>query len=68
MVGARGDEDRVPFLEWDTGPVDLERSAALDDHVDLVVGVRLLVIRLRGDECVDAELEARRLVRDLISA
>jgi hypothetical protein len=30
--------------------------------------VWLLVVRLRGDEHVDTELEARRFVSDLISA
>jgi hypothetical protein len=60
VVRAGRDEDGLPFDEWNGGAVDLERSAAFEDDVDLVVGVRLLLVWLWGDECVDAELEARR--------
>jgi len=68
MVGAGRDEDRLPFDERNGGSVDLERSAAFEHHVDLVVGVRLLLVWLWSDEHVDAELEARRFVGDLVPA
>jgi hypothetical protein len=48
--------------------LDLERPAAFEDVVDLVVLVRLLAVRLRCDEDVDADLEAWRGVDDLVAA
>jgi hypothetical protein len=68
MVGAGFDENRVALLHRHWLAFDLEHAASLEDDVDLVVLVRLLVVGLRGDEDVDAELEARRLVDDLVAA
>ena len=47
---------------------DLEDAAALEDDVDLVFVVRLLSVRLGGDEHVDADLEPRRAVDDVVAA
>jgi hypothetical protein len=41
-----GDEDGVPFAQLELLPFDVERSSALEDGVDLVVGVQLLMIGL----------------------
>jgi hypothetical protein len=46
----------------------LENAAPVEHDVDLVVGVRLLAVELRRDEDVDADLESRRGVQDLIAA
>src|SRR5579864_2972798 len=68
MISARGHEDGVAFPQLDRLALDLESSAAFEDDVDLVVLVRLLPVGLRGYEHVDADLEARGLVYDLVSA
>jgi len=68
VVGARGDEDRLAFLDRDLLVLDFQRAAAFEHDVDLVVLVRRLVVGLRGDEHVDADLEARRAVDDLVAA
>ena len=47
---------------------DVERARAVEHDVDLVVLVRLLPVRLRRDEHVDAELDADGLVDDLVAA
>jgi len=44
------------------------RTTTSENDVELVVLVRLLAIRLRGDEDVDAHLEPRRLVNDFVAA
>ncbi|HEV2590618.1 MAG TPA: hypothetical protein VGU02_01875 [Gaiellaceae bacterium] len=43
---------------------NVEGAAAFEHHVDLVVGVGLLVVWLRGDEDVDTDLKSFRLVDD----
>src|SRR5204862_7781539 len=62
------DEDRFPDLHRHTLVSNLEHAGAVEPDVDLVVGVRLLAVRLRGDEDVDAELEPGRLMDDLVAA
>src|SRR5581483_5171679 len=68
VVGARIDEHGVPLRDRHGLALDLEDAAALEHDVHLVVLVRLLAVRLRRDEDVDAELDARRLVDDLVAA
>ena len=67
VVCVGGDEPPA-FDEWNGGSVDLERSAAFEHHIDLVVGVRLLLVWLWSGENVDAELEARRFVGEFVLA
>ena len=55
-----------PAVRWLA--LDLEGSFAFEHDVDLVVGVRLLPVRFRGNQDVDADLEAGRLVDDLIAS
>ena len=68
MLGAGGDEDGVPLAKLDLLTLDFERASAFEDDVHLVVGVRALVVGLRRDQHVDADLEARRGVDDLVAA
>ena len=68
MLGAGGDEDRVALAELDRLAFDLQRAAALDHDVDLVVLVRLLAVGLGRDQHVDAQLEPGRAVDDLVAA
>src|SRR5207249_7019479 len=68
MIGSGRHEDRVALAELERLALDVEHSRALEHDVDLVVGVRLLAVRLRGDEDVDADLEAGRVVDDLVAA
>ena len=56
------------LLERRRDALDLEHAAALEHDVDLVVLVRLLPVRLGRDEHVDADLETRRGVDDLVAA
>ena len=67
VVGPCRDEERAAFLERRLHAFDLQDTAALEDDVDLVVVVGLLAIGLRGGEHVDADLEARRAVDDLVA-
>jgi gamma-glutamyltranspeptidase / glutathione hydrolase len=68
VLGACGHEQRHAFRERSRSVLDLEHATALQHDVDLVLVVRLLPVRLRRDEDVDAELEARRAVDDLVAA
>ena len=68
MLGAGLDEHGVALGELHRLALHLERAAALEDDVDLVVGVRLLPVGLGRDEHVDAELDPRRGVDDLVAA
>ena len=68
MVGACLDKERVAFGDRKRLSVDVERPAAPQDDVDLVVVVRLLAVGFRRDEHVHAELEPRRAVHDLVPA
>src|SRR5262249_12154662 len=68
MVGAGLDEHGVAVLDRHGRAFDLEDAVALEHDVDLVIGMRLLPVGLRRDEHVDAELEAGRLVNDLVAA
>jgi hypothetical protein len=68
MVGASLHEHGASFRDRHGLALDLEDAAAFEHDVDLVVLVRLLAIRLGRHKHVDAELEARRFVDDLVAA
>jgi len=68
VVGARLDEDGVAFLHRHGRPLDFQHAATFEHEVHLVVCVRLLAVSLRCDEHVHAELEAGRVVDDLVAA
>jgi len=68
VVGAGLDEHRVAFLDRHLGSFHGQDAAALEHDIYLVVLMRLLVVRLRRDKDVHAELEAGRIVDDLIAA
>jgi hypothetical protein len=68
VLSAGGDEDRLSLRELDLLALDRQHSGALEDDVDLVLLVRLLAVGLGRDEDVDADLEPRRLVDDLVAA
>ncbi len=68
MLDACLDEDRLAFAKGDRLPHHLEDAAAFERNVDLVVLVWLLAVGLGSDEDVDADLEPRRLVDDLVTA
>ena len=68
MLGPGGHKDGLALLELHRLPFDLEHAAPFEDDVDLVVLVGLLTVGLGRDQHVDAKLEARRGVDDLIAA
>jgi hypothetical protein len=67
MVDACLDEDGVAFFHGHLRPLDGEDARAFEHDVDLVVFMRLLLVRLRRDEHIDTELEAGGLVDDLVT-
>jgi hypothetical protein len=68
MLGAGLDEDGVAFGHGKNLTFDFERAASFDDDVNLVIGVRLLRVRVRRDEHVDADLEPAGTMDDLVAA
>jgi hypothetical protein len=62
--------ERTPpaLADLDLLALDLECAPPFEDDVHLVVHMRLLAVGLRRDEHVDADLEAGRLVDDLVPA
>jgi hypothetical protein len=68
VVGAGLDEDCCPFTNGNVVPLHLENARAFENHVELVVLVRLLTVRLGRDEDVDTDLEAFGRVHNLVSA
>jgi hypothetical protein len=68
MICPRRDEDRLPRCDRDVTSLDGENAVAVEHDVDLVVIVRLLLIRLGRDEDVHPELEAGGRVDDLVPA
>ncbi len=68
MVGPCTDEDGASLRELDRLALDVEDAAPLQHDVDLVPLVRLLAVRLRGHEHVDADLDAGGLVDDLVAS
>src|SRR5262249_16441032 len=68
VFGTRAHERALTLAQLEELAFHVERAAALEDDVHLVVVVRLLAVRLRRDEHVHAEFEARRLVHDLVAA
>ena len=68
VLGLGRHEDRLPLRELHALALELEGAGSLEDDVDLVVFVRLLAIGFGSDEDVDAELEVRRGVDDLVAA
>jgi hypothetical protein len=67
MVGPGLDEDRGPFTDRNLLELHLEHTCPFEDDVELVVLVRLLLIRLGRDEHVHPDLEAGGLVDDLVA-
>src|SRR6266545_1706575 len=63
VIGAGRHEGRLPFLDRNGLAFDREDPPTLE----LDVLVRLLAVRLRRDEDVDADLEPRRAVNDLVA-
>ena len=57
-----------PTFTGTCSPRDVEDAVAVEHDVHLVVVVGLLPVGLRRDEHIDAELEARGLVHDLVAA
>ena len=68
MLGARRDEQSHSIAERRRGVLHLEDTASFEHDVDLILVVRLLPIGLRSNEDVDADLEPRRAVHDLVAA
>ena len=54
VLRMRRDEDRLSLHDGYRCTLDLEDAAAFEDDVQLVVRVRLLVVRLGSDQDVDA--------------
>jgi hypothetical protein len=67
VFSAGGDKDRVSLAEFHALAFDLEYAPSAEDDVDLVLVVRLLAIRLRCDEHIDADLKTRRSMNDLVA-
>ena len=67
MFSVRLYEDGTALSHWHGLTLDLEDARALENNVQLVVLVRLLPIRLGGDQHIDAHLEAGGLMDDLIA-
>jgi hypothetical protein len=67
MLRMGRDERSLALVELELRSLHLERARAFEDDIDLVVLVRLLAVWLGRDEHVDADLEARRLVHDLVA-
>ena len=67
VVGAGGDERCVTFPKLQLLSVDIEHAASLEDDVELVVCVHALMVRLRRDKRIDADLKPCRLVDDFVS-
>jgi gamma-glutamyltranspeptidase/glutathione hydrolase len=68
MLVARCDEERTTLLESGRDALDFENASAVEDDVDLVEIVGLLAVGLGRNQHVDADLETRRRMDDLISA
>jgi hypothetical protein len=67
VLSAGGDECRVTFPKLQPLSVDVEHPASLEDYVELVVCVHALMVWLRRDKRVDADLEPSRFVDDLVT-
>ena len=68
MLGAGFDEHGVTFGHRKDLALDFERAPSFDDDVDLVIGVRLLRVRVRRDEDVHADLQPGGAMDDLVAA
>lgn len=67
-VGPGRDERRATFTKLELLSVDVKRAGALEDDVDRIVRVRPLLVRLRRYKHIDADLEPRRFVDNLVAA
>jgi hypothetical protein len=67
MVGSGLDEDGAPFFHRNLLVLHLKQAGALENDVYLVILVGLLPVGFGGDQDVDPELQARRLVDDLVT-
>jgi hypothetical protein len=68
VLGACRDERRLPLVERGRLAADRQLASSPQDDVELVVGVRALVVWLGGGEDVDTHLEAGGGVDDLVAA
>jgi hypothetical protein len=68
MMSAGRHERRVTFPKLQLLSIDLNHPASLEDDVELVVGVHTLMVRLRSDKRVDANLKPPRFVDDFVTA
>lgn len=68
VVRAGWHEGCLSFIDIYGLAFDREHSSSFEHEVNLVVFVRLLPVRLRRDEDVDADLESRRAVDDLVAS
>jgi hypothetical protein len=68
VIHACRDERGLTDFELNRLSADVQLPASFEHDVHLVVGVRLLAVGLRRDQNVDADLEPRALVDDLIAA
>jgi hypothetical protein len=68
VIHACRDERGLTDFELKRLSADVQLPASFEHDVHLVVRVRLLAVGLRRDQNVDADLEPRALVDDLIAA
>jgi hypothetical protein len=57
----------VTFTELYLLSLDVEQAFALDDDLKRIVVVRALMIRLRREKRIDADLKPRRVIDDLVA-
>jgi hypothetical protein len=67
VVCAGLDENRGAFANGNLLTLDIQHAVAFEDHVELIVLVRLLAVRLGGNQNVDPDLETGGFVDGLIA-
>lgn len=67
MPGARRNENRFTLLEGEAFFFYHQGATALDEHVELVVGVNSLPVGMGSAQDIDPQLEAGRGVQDLVA-
>jgi hypothetical protein len=68
VVRTSGDESGAALLERKHLVLHPQRPASFEDEIELVPFVRFLAVGVRRGEEVDADLDSRRLVDDLVPA
>ena len=68
MVGAGRHERRLALAQRDRLALDRELAFPFEHDIQLIVAVRALMVGLRRDEHVHADLEPGRRVDDLVPA